>query len=99
LTQLKHFLTSLVPGRRAPSTWVDENGLPIVKVFAQNDSQEMRAYLQAYEGRLLAHLRLFVRDRQGVGRPTKKGLALEACDLPGVEEAVRALIAATRRQS
>jgi hypothetical protein len=90
----------LLPSRTARGTthtYMDENGLEIVKTFAENGSSEVRAYVQSYEDRLLAHVRVFVRNKQGVGRPTPKGIALDVRDLPQLAEAVKALLIASKK--
>jgi hypothetical protein len=92
-------LFSSLARRDGSERYVDENGLEIVKVIAQTDATELRAYVQSYEGRLLAHVRLFVRNKQGMARPTGKGIALEPHELPSLGEAVKALAAASKAAS
>jgi hypothetical protein len=92
-------LMRLVGRRQSTKAWVDENGLSILKVFSRHEKMEMRAYVQEHEGRPLAHLRLFARDKHGIGRPTKKGIAIETRDLPEFAEAVQALLVASGSSS
>jgi hypothetical protein len=81
------------------STWIDENGLTIVGTVPANAAAEVRAYVQPYRGRMLAHLRVFVLDQQGVGRPTKKGIAIDPRDLPELARAVEALLVTSKSTS
>ena len=67
----------------------------VVNVFAKNAFEEVRAYLQPYMGRQLAHIRVFTPDKNDVDRPTKKGIAVNVRDLPKLAVAVDALLAAT----
>jgi len=67
----------------------------VVNVFAKNAFEEVRAYLQPYMGRQLAHIRVFSPDKTEIDRPTSKGIALDIRDLPKLAQAVDALLAAT----
>ena len=67
----------------------------VVNVFAKNAFEEVRAYLQPYMGRQLAHIRVFSPDKNEIDRPTSKGIAVDIRDLPKLAQAVDALLAAT----
>ena len=91
----KRLLPSVTARRNVGRPYVDENGLEIVKVFGENGSKEFRAYIQSYDERLLAHVRVFARNKQGIARPTPKGIAVEIRDLPELAQAVEALLTTT----
>jgi hypothetical protein len=67
----------------------------VVNVFAKNAFEEVRAYVQPYMGRQLAHIRVFSPDKNEIDRPTRKGIAVDIRDLPKLAQAVDALLAAT----
>jgi hypothetical protein len=48
----------------------------VVHQFPSGERGEVRAYLQPYEGELLAHLRRYERRRDGQYVPTRKGIAV-----------------------
>ena len=82
--------------RRRPihEPWVDENGLHIVSAFSHNGTGEVRAYVQTFNGHDLAHVRHFIRAKDGLARPTKKGIAVDVGELPKLAAAIDALLAA-----
>jgi hypothetical protein len=63
----------------------------VVYTFAKNAYQEVRAYLQPWKGKQLAHVRVFSPD----GSPTRKGITVSISDLPELASAVDALLTAT----
>jgi hypothetical protein len=67
-----------------------------VYAFVKNSKEEVKAYLDVYKGRKLAHLRVFVEGEDGVDHPTKKGLAVRVADLPKLRDAVEALLEAAQ---
>jgi hypothetical protein len=75
-------------------SFIDENGLRVVSTLSANERGELRAYVQEFNGRELAHVRQFMRDKQGRARPTKKGIAVDVRELPKLADAVDALLAA-----
>ena len=85
------FFRRMIRRQRPRETWVDENGLSIAKAFSHNGSVEIRAYIQEFSGRELAHVRNFVRDKDGRFRPTKKGIAVDVSELPQLTDAIDAL--------
>jgi hypothetical protein len=87
------FFRRLTRRQRPRNTWVDENGLHIAKAFSHNGTGEVRAYIQEYNGRELAHIRHFIRGKDGRARPTKKGIAVEVGELPQLADAIDALLA------
>jgi len=91
---LFEFFKRLTPKDGVGRTFVDENGLRVVSTLAENGRGELRAYVQEFNGRELAHVRHFMRDKEGRARPTKKGIAVDVRELPKLAEAVDALLAA-----
>ena len=75
-------------------SFIDENGLRVVSTLSKNGRGELRAYVQEFNGRDLAHVRYFMRDKEGRARPTKKGIAVDVQELPKLADAVKALLAA-----
>jgi hypothetical protein len=59
--------------------------------FEKNGREAVRLALTHYQGRALADLRVFYRDRAGDLRPTPRGLSLDRALLPELEAAVIAL--------
>ena len=66
----------------------------VVHRFPSGERGEVRAYLQSYEGELLAHLRRYDRRRDGQYVPTRKGIALRPHELSDLLIAVAMLVAA-----
>jgi hypothetical protein len=66
----------------------------VVHHFPSGERGEVRAYLQYYEGELLAHLRRYERRRDGQYVPTRKGIALRPHELSDLLIAVAMLVAA-----
>jgi hypothetical protein len=64
-----------------------------VSTFSANGKGEVRAYVQEFNGRELAHIRHFIRNKDGLARPTKKGIAVDVGELPKLAKAVDALLA------
>jgi hypothetical protein len=95
-TRRKKLPTSSAGGARAAGKDTEANDeMQVVNVFVKNAFEEVRAYLQPYKGGQLAHIPVFTPDKNDVDRPTKKGIALSIRDLPKLEQAVDALLAAT----
>jgi hypothetical protein len=93
-TNLFEFFKRLTRNDRVGRSFIDENGLQIVSTLSANDRGEVRAYVQEFMGHELAHVRYFMRDKEGRARPTKKGIAVDVRELPRLAEAVDALLAA-----
>jgi hypothetical protein len=91
---LFEFFKRLTHKDRSGGSFIDENGLRVVSTLAGNGRGEVRAYVQEFKGRELAHVRYFMRDKDGRARPTKKGIAVDVRELPKLAEAVDALLAA-----
>jgi hypothetical protein len=68
----------------------------VIHTFAKNALDEVVAYIQPYQGRQLAHIRLFTPGGDDEMRPTKQGIAVQVSDLPKLAAAVSALCAAAR---
>jgi hypothetical protein len=85
--------TRVIRRRRTRKTWIDENGLQVAGSFSQTDKGEVRAYVQPFKGRELAHIRHFIRGKDGLARPTKKGIAVDVAELPKLADAIAALLA------
>jgi ribosomal protein L21E len=66
----------------------------VVHAFAKTALREVRTYLQPYKGRDLAHIRVFAAGHDGEMHPTKQGITVAVTDLPKLDEAIDALIAA-----
>jgi hypothetical protein len=64
-----------------------------VSAFSHNGTGEVRAYIQQFKGREFAHVRCFTRGKNGLARPTPKGIAVDLGELPQLAEAVEALLA------
>ena len=85
------FFRAMIRRPRPPETWIDENGLRIAKAFSHNGTGEVRAYIQEFNGLELAHIRYFVRGKDGRFRPTRKGIAVDVGELPQLTDAIDAL--------
>jgi transcriptional coactivator p15 (PC4) len=62
-----------------------------VAAIIVGDGVELRASLSSWEGRSLAHLRVWFRGRDGLWRPTRRGVTVAPEQLRELEEMVRAL--------
>lgn len=69
----------------------------VVHQFPSGERGEVRAYLQPYEGELLAHLRRYERRRDGQYVPTRKGIAVRPHELSDLLVAVAMLVATRGR--
>jgi hypothetical protein len=67
--------------------------LKLVNVFVKNGFDEVWTYLQPCGSGELAHIRV-TEDQNGEMVPTKKGIAVDAADLPKLAKAVRELVLA-----
>jgi hypothetical protein len=81
---------SLQKGNRSMTAIAGE----VLYAFPKNAYEEVRAYLQEYKGQMLAHIRVFITDKNDIDHPTRKGIAVTLNDLPKLAEAVAALQAA-----
>lgn len=88
--------TSTGGARAAGKDAKSNNDMEVVSVFDKNAFEEVRAYLQPFMGRQLAHIRVFTPDKHDIDRPTSKGIAVDIRDLPKLAQAVEALLAATK---
>ena len=71
---------------------VAEGEQRLVYAFARNMNDEVRAYWSPFNGQWLAHVRVWTADENDVDRPTKKGLAVVAWNVPKLEGAATALL-------
>ncbi len=56
--------------------------------FKKTSTEEVRAILREYKGRLYFDLRVYYVDNNGEWRPTRKGIALSADFLPEVKQCI-----------
>ena len=74
--------------------------MTVVHTFVKNSFDEVWTYLQPYQGKLRAHVRIFKTGDDDNMIPTKKGISVGLKDLPKLVEAVTALVdAAKERES
>ena len=78
------------------TTTADE--MTVVHTFVKNSFDEVWTYLQPYQGKLRAHVRIFTTGDDDTMRPTKKGVCVSPDDVPKLAEAVSALLAAVKEQ-
>jgi hypothetical protein len=78
------------------TTTADE--MTVVHTFVKNSFDEVWTYLQPYQGKLRAHVRIFTTGDDDNMRPTKKGISVGVNDVPKLAEAVTALVEAVKEQ-
>ena len=86
-------------GGSAASTKTTTAGeMTVVHTFVKNSFDEVWTYLQPYQGKLRAHVRIFTTASDDEMRPTKKGITVSVKDVPKLAEAVNALLEAAKEQ-
>jgi hypothetical protein len=78
------------------TTTADE--MTVVHTFVKNSFDEVWTYLQPYQGKLRAHVRIFTTGDEETMHPTKKGVCVSLDDVPKLAEAVNALLEAAKEQ-
>ena len=92
---------SNTPTRRvsAASTKTTTTGdMTFVHTFVKNSFDEVWTYIQPFQGKLRAHVRIFTAGDDDNMRPTKKGISISLDDVPKLAEAVTALVEAAKEQ-
>lgn len=74
------------------------DGMNVVHTFVKNSFDEVWTYLQPYQGKLRAHVRIFTTGDEETMHPTKKGVCVSLDDVPKLAEAVNALLEAAKEQ-
>lgn len=77
-----------------PTKTANSTSNQVVFRFPKNTNEEVRATLSTYRGHDVADIRVYVSG--DLERPTKKGLTLQIDQLPRLQEAVTALLAALK---
>ncbi|MFH1438288.1 MAG: transcriptional coactivator p15/PC4 family protein [Pseudomonadota bacterium] len=60
----------------------------ILHSFKKTATEEVRAIIREYRGRLYFDLRVYYVDNDGEWRPTRKGIALSAEFLPEIKQCI-----------
>jgi Transcriptional Coactivator p15 (PC4) len=74
------------------------DGMNVVHTFVKNSFDEVWTYLQPFQGKQFAHVRIFTSGDNDEMLPTKKGITVSLNDVPKLAEAVTALAAAVKEQ-
>jgi Transcriptional Coactivator p15 (PC4) len=86
-------------GGSATNTKTTTTGeMTFVHTFVKNSFDEVWTYIQPFQGKLRAHVRIFTTGDDDNMRPTKKGISVSLDDVPKLAEAVAALLEAAKEQ-
>jgi hypothetical protein len=72
--------------------------MKVVHTFVKNSFDEVWTYIQPFQGKLRAHVRIFTTGDDDSMRPTKKGISVGLNDVPKLAKAVTALLEAVEEQ-
>lgn len=74
------------------------DGMNVLHTFVKNSFDEVWTYLQPFQGKQFAHVRIFTTGDNDEMLPTKKGITVSLNDVPKLVEAVTALVDAVEEQ-